>query len=283
MSCKALVASSGRWLLLVGLAVAAGGCGSSTPNATSSTRSPTHAVQSAATKASDELRLLSGGLPHATAKLPTPPTASSVERDYLTTVAADLQQAWRKEFRQSHLTYRPARVVLFSRKVKSDCGETEGSGPFYCPADMTVYLDLRFFTDLLAAAGRGSAAQAYIVGHEFGHHVQQLVGIAHSVAQANDADPAGKNARSVKVELQADCLSGVWGRSAFPRTELTVGDLYQALKAASVIGDDYLQQERGDLVDSALWTHGSSEQRKYWVRRGYETGQPSSCDTFAGG
>ena len=273
-------------LLLLGLAVLAAGCGASaTPGATTSTRSRarTAAVEPAALKAGEKLRYLLGALPHETAKLPAPSNATNVEREYLSSVADDLQRVWRREFRSSNLTYRPARVVLFWSKVKSDCGEADDSGPFYCPADMTVYLDLKFFTDLLQAAGVGSAAQAYLVGHEFGHHVQQLVGIAGSVADANETDPSGKNARSVKVELQADCLAGVWGRSAYPRSVLTVSDLYQALRAADVIGDDYLQQAAGNVVDSAQWTHGSSKQRQYWVRRGYESGQPSSCDTFGGG
>jgi predicted metalloprotease len=266
--------------------VLAAGCGASaTPGATSSTRSGarTSALEPSAKKASEALHALEGGLPQATAKLPTPSKATNIEREYLIAVANDVQHVWRREFRSSHLTYRPARVVLFWSKVKSDCGESEDSGPFYCPADRTVYLDLKFFADLLQAAGVGSAAQAYLVGHEFGHHVQQLLGIAGSVADANERDPSGKNARSVKVELQADCLAGVWGRSAYPRTELTISDLRQALRAADVIGDDYLQQAAGNVVDSAEWTHGSSKQRQYWVRRGYESGQPSSCDTFAGG
>jgi uncharacterized protein len=280
VSCWGPPRSWRRWLLFVGLAILAGGCGSTAaPSGTSG--SSTSAVHAVASEARDALRTLRGRLPHETAKLPAGSTVASIEHEYLLTIADDLQRIWRREFRASHLTYHPARVVVFSRKIKSGCGEAEDSGPFYCPADLTVYLDEQFFLDLLHGAGVAHAAQAYIVGHEFGHHVQQLVGIAHSVAQANEANPAGKNALSVKVELQADCLSGVWGRSAFPRTELTVSDLYQALKAAEVIGDDYLQHAAGDLVDSAQWTHGSSAQRKYWVRRGYETGQPESCDTFA--
>jgi uncharacterized protein len=158
---------------------------------------------------------------------------------------------------------------------------TRGLGTVYCPCDRTVYLDLRFFTDLLRSAGTGSAAQAHIVGHEFGHHVQQLVPIAAAVADANQSDPSGKNARSVQVELQADWLAGVWGRSAYPRSELTVADLDEALKAAEVIGDDYIQRAAGDVVDNALWTHGSSQQRQYWTRTGFRSGRPSACDTFA--
>jgi predicted metalloprotease len=141
-----------------------------------------------------------------------------------------------------------------------------------------VYLDVRFFTDLLDNAGVGSAAQAYLVGHEFGHHVQQLLGIAGAVADANKVDPGEKNARSVKVELQADCLAAVWGRSAYPRSELTIADLNQALTAAEVIGDDYLQRAAGNVVDSSLWTHGSSQQRQYWVRTGYESGRPNALE-----
>jgi uncharacterized protein len=266
--------------LLLGLVLLAAGCGSSSTSSTSSASSGS--VSFAAAIESQDLDRLRQQLPRATEKLPSPSTAA-VEREYLTAVAADAQRVWRREFSASHLTYRQARVVLFSSKVKSDCGESEDSGPFYCPADRTVYLDVRFFTDLLNSAGVGSAAQAYIVGHEFGHHVQQLLGIAGAVADANDADPKGKNARSVKVELQADCLAGVWGQSAYPRSELKAADLNQALKAAEVIGDDYLQQAAGDVVDSALWTHGSSKQRQYWARTGYQSGRPSSCDTFAGG
>jgi predicted metalloprotease len=273
-----------RPLLLV-LVLLAAGCGSSSSSSAGSARSSTKSSGSAsfaAEIAGHDLDRLRQQLPYATAKLPSPSTAA-VERDYLTAVADDAQRVWRREFSVSHLTYRSARVVLFSSKVKSDCGAHEDSGPFYCPADRTVYLDVRFFTDLLNNAGVGSAAQAYIVGHEFGHHVQQLLGIAGAVADANERDPGGKNARSVKVELQADCLAGVWGRSAYPRSELTVADLNQALKAAEVIGDDYLQQAAGNVVDSALWTHGSSQQRQYWARTGYESGRPNSCDTFAGG
>jgi predicted metalloprotease len=229
----------------------------------------------------DELRRLRKALPHATVKLPSPTSSQAVEREYLTAIADDTQRVWRKEFAVSHLTYRPARVVVFSGEVQSDCGYQKDSGPFYCPADRTVYLDLRFFIKLPNSSGVGSAAQAYIVGHEFGHHVQQLIGIAGSIADANEVDPGGKNARSVDSELQADCLAGVWGHSAFPRSEVTLKDLNDALKAADVIGDDYIQQAAGNVVDSAQWTHGSSQQRQYWLKTGYESGQPSACDTFA--
>lgn len=218
-------------------------------------------------------------MPQTSAKLPSPTRSTTVERDYLIGIAKDIQRVWRREFAESHLIYQPARVVVFSSKVRSYCGE--GSGAFYCPGDRTVYLDLRFFTELPDNAGVGSAAQAYIVGHEFGHHVQQLIGIAGTVADANQADPGGKNARTVQVELQADCLAGVWGHSAYPRSGLTIAELDEALKTADVIGDDYIQRAAGQVVDSTLWTHGSSQQRQYWLKTGYESGRPSACDTFA--
>jgi predicted metalloprotease len=273
-------------LPMLGLALLICGCGSS--NSSSTTSAPAASARTSGTTTlhatvADELARLRQVLPGASAKLPSPSGATNVEREYLTAIADDTQRVWRREFAASHLTYRPARVVVFWSKVKSDCGEAEDSGPFYCPADRTVYLDLRFFTALPHNAGVGGAAQAYIVGHEFGHHVQQLIGIAGSVADASAADPNGKNARSVQVELQADCLAGVWGRSAYPRSELTIGDLNEALRAADVIGDDYIQRAAGNLVDSTQWTHGSSQERQYWLRNGYQTGRPSACDTFAGG
>jgi uncharacterized protein len=273
-------------LALLALALLVAGCGSgSHSSAQSAAGADTGKTGTDATAASVAERLsgLREILPHTTAKLPSPSRSLAVEREYLIAVANDTQRVWRREFAASRLTYRPARIVVFWSKVGSYCGEHEDSGPFYCPGDRTVYLDLRFFTDLVHDASLGSAAQAYIVGHEFGHHVQQLIGIAGSVADANRVDPSGKNARSVKVELQADCLAGVWGRSAFPRSELTTRDLDHALRAAEVIGDDYLQRAAGDVVDSSLWTHGSSQQRQHWVGTGYQSGRPSACDTFAGG
>jgi predicted metalloprotease len=270
--------------VLLGLALFTSGCGSgnssgaaSKPSATSGTASTSPAPALVA----DQLWRLRDALPHTSAKLPSPTRSKAIERDYLIAIADDIQSVWRREFAVSHVTYRPARVVVFWSKVRSYCGQHEDSGPFYCHGDRTVYLDLRFFTDLAGSAGVGSAAQAYIVGHEFGHHIQELVGIASSVADANRRDPSGKNARSVKFELQADCLAGVWGRSAYPRSGLTLKDLDEALKAAEVIGDDYIQRAAGEVVDSSLWTHGSSQQRQYWVKTGYQSGRPSACDTFA--
>lgn len=270
-----------RRLPVLGLALVIAGCGagsSSTGTSTSGTAPAAGATHAAVASELGQLREI---LPRASAKLPSPTRAAAVERDYLTAIAEDVQRVWRREFAVSHLTYRPARIVVFWGKVRSDCGPRFDSGAFYCGTDRTVYLDVRFFIELPHNAGVGRAAQAYIVGHEFGHHVQQLIGVAGSVADADRRDPAGENARSVRVELQADCLAGVWGRSAYPRSGLTNAELRNALKAADVIGDDYIQRAAGLVVDRALWTHGSSRQRQYWLRTGYESGRPSACNTFA--
>ncbi len=277
---------SRRTLSVLVLTLLIAGCGSGTTSTSTSTSasassaaSPTTGASTTSARAADQLAQLRDALPQTSAKLPSPTRATAVERGYLIAIAGDVQREWQREFAASHLTYHLARVVVFSGTARSDCGEE--SGPFYCPADDTVYLDLRFFAELPDNAGVGNAAQAYIVGHEFGHHVQQLLGIAGSVAEANEANPSGKNAGTVQVELQADCLAGVWGRSAYPRSGLTSAELNAALKTADVIGDDYIQQAAGVAVDSSQWTHGSSQQRQYWLRTGYQSGRPSACDTFA--
>jgi predicted metalloprotease len=214
-------------------------------------------------------------------RLPAAPTSAKVERTYLVELFDDVQSVWRREFAAAHKTYDAARVVVFHGQIQSRCGKHEGSGPFYCPADDTVYLDLRFFSILLNLAHVGAAAQAYIVGHEVGHHVQRLAGVASHVDALNQADPNARNTRSVQVELQADCLAGVWARSAYPRSGFNTNDLYDAMKTAHKIGDDYIQIAYGNVVDTSLFTHGSSQQRRFWLRTGYKSGKPGSCDTFA--
>jgi predicted metalloprotease len=226
------------------------------------------------------LSLLHDALPVSTARLPTPSTKQVVERAYLTELFDDAQAEWRRDFAMAHLSYSPAHLVVYWSKIESACGKTDDSGPFYCPGDRTVYLDLKFFTLLVHTFGVRGVAQAYIVGHEIGHHVQRLLGIARLVDAANHADPHGANARSVKVELEADCLAGVWGRAAYRRAHLTTGDLNDAIKTADVIGDDY-QADAAGYVDTSEWTHGSSRQRQYWLRTGFRSGKPVACDTFA--
>ena len=215
--------------------------------------------------------------------MPRAPTDPTVERTYLTALFDDVQRVWRSEFALAHMTYSPAHLIVFSGQTESACGPHKDAGPFYCPADHAVYLDLRFFTLLLRLAHVGAAAQVFIVGHEVGHHVQRLLHIADRIDAVNHADPGGANARSIKTELQADCLAGVWARSAYPRNQLRLSSLDEALKTAKVIGDDYIQRATAQVVDSALWTHGSSAQRQQWLRAGYRSGRPSACNTFAGG
>ena len=178
--------------------------------------------------------------------------------------------------------YAPARLVLFASATHSGCGPAEDTGPFYCGADRTVYLDVSFFQALARHAGVGPFGQAYIVGHELGHHVQFVTGVSHRVAALDQQNPTGANARSVRVELQADCLSGVWAHSSQARGQLSDADLADALKAAMLVGDDFQQRAAGHVPDSSLWTHGSSAQRQEWLTTGFESGRPASCDTFAG-
>lgn len=272
------------WLLLVGSGLVAGGCGSaattsSTSSSTTSSRT-TSGASAATVVGADELSRFAQKAPSGTANVLPPSTRTSVDRAYLTAVFDDAQRVWRQEFAAAHLPYEPVRLVIFWGEIHSACGP-DGSGPFYCPADRAVYLDVRFLTLLLRESQAGVAAQAYIIGHEIAHHVQRLAGISRHVDEANQADPAGNNGRTVRVELQADCLAGVWARSAFPRSEVNAGDLVEALKAAKVIGDDYLMEATGQVVDRALWTHGSSQQRQDWLRAGFRSGRPRACNTFA--
>jgi uncharacterized protein len=277
-------------LCLAGLTAACGSGSSGSTSAASATVSATSTTSTTATGTAttstqsiegNELARFAAVAPSATARLPSAPTSPTVERAYLIALFDDAQSVWRREFEAAHLKYQPARVTVFYSETDSPCGRSESSGPFYCSADSTVYLDTRFFTLLLRDGHVGAAAQAYIVGHEIGHHIQRLVGIADRVSAADKADPSRDNARSIDVELQADCLGGVWARSAYPRSGLTVTDLREALMAATLIGDDYVMHAAGQVVDSSLWTHGSSAQRQYWLKTGFDSGRPSACNTFA--
>jgi predicted metalloprotease len=205
-----------------------------------------------------------------------------VDRAFLHAVFNDAQRFWHQQFAAAGLPYAPAQLVIFSSSVHSACGYQENVGPFYCPADRGIYLDVGFFDLFARALGLGGFAQAYVVGHEFGHHIQHLLGIDRRVAAANHTDPAGENARSVRVELQADCLAGVWAHSMYTRGELTVADLEDKLRKAAVIGDDFQARAAGRVADPGLFTHGSSAQRQRWLRTGFESGDPNACDTFSG-
>ena len=202
---------------------------------------------------------------------------------FLRAVFDDVQAMWTKEFEQAGIRYIPARMTIFRDEVHTACGTQPATvGPFYCPADHGVYLDTRFFDALSRQVGveLGDFAQAYVIGHEVGHHVQVLLGISQRVAAADQQDPAGKNARSVRVELQADCFAGIWKPSAYQRDELTAEDFQDALRAAAVVGDDFQQASATGTITPEDWTHGSSAQRQRWLTTGFEQGTPSACDTF---
>ncbi len=205
--------------------------------------------------------------------------------DFVSVVLADTEDTWNAVFAAEGQDYREPRLVLFSDQVQSACGIAGAAvGPFYCPADQKVYIDLAFFDELSRRFGApGDFAQAYVIAHEVGHHIQNLLGISARVREEQmRLGGAEANALSVRLELQADCLAGVWAhRADRARNVLEAGDIEEALQAASAIGDDRLQrQARGRVVPDSF-THGTSEQRVRWFRRGLEAGDPAACDTFS--
>ncbi len=197
-------------------------------------------------------------------------------------VLDDVQDTWSQLLTREG-GYEKAGLVLFRGAVTSGCGMGESQmGPFYCPLDRKAYVDLSFFEDLHQRFGApGDFAQAYVIAHEIGHHVQTLKGTSDKVRQAPAHAQKGSDGLSVKLELQADCFAGVWAYSAAKRQLLEVGDLEEALAAAAAIGDDRLQKQAKGRVTPETWSHGSSEQRAQWFQRGYKTGDPRQCDTFA--
>jgi hypothetical protein len=199
---------------------------------------------------------------------------------FVSFVLDDIQQTWQRLLPQR---YQDARLVLFRDAIESACGFAESAtGPFYCPADHKVYVDLGFYEELKRRFGApGDFAQAYVIAHEIGHHVQSLTGIERQVRQRQASRPRDANALSVRLELQADCLAGVWAHSTAQRRLLEQGDVEEGLNAAAAIGDDRLQSQAGRRVSPESFTHGSSAQRVAWFRRGLESGDPDGCDTFA--
>ena len=205
--------------------------------------------------------------------------------EFVSVVLADTEQTWQAIFAESGKQYEEPVLVLFSQRVASACGSASSAvGPFYCPADRKVYLDLSFFRDLDRQLGApGDFAQAYVVAHEVGHHIQTLLGISQQVRSAGQGKSAAVvNALSVRQELQADCFAGVWGHAAHNYSEmLEPGDLEEALQAAAAIGDDRLQKRSGGDVVPDSFTHGTSAQRVQWFERGFESGDMAQCDTFS--
>jgi predicted metalloprotease len=196
----------------------------------------------------------------------------------------DTQKTWESSFENGDQNYQGAELVVYDDSVSTGgCGNaTSAVGPFYCPADSRVYLDLTFYEDMeRQLGGGGDFAWAYVIAHEMGHHVQNVLGTNDRVARLEQDDPDSANELSVRVELQADCYAGVWAATVFAEGDLQAGDLDEAFDTAEAIGDDRLQEQAGQSVNPDSFTHGSSEQRREWFERGYESGDPSDCDTFS--
>jgi predicted metalloprotease len=234
----------------------------------------------------DLLPMLLGGSGVTTSSEPRELTAAEKEMGaFVSTVLADTEDTWRKIFRQQGGAYKDPKLILFENGVSSACGMASSAvGPFYCPGDQQLYLDLAFFRDLSQRHGApGDFAQAYVIAHEVGHHVQTLLGISDKVRVAKQGkSQAEANALAVRQELQADCFAGLWGHAYnTERQRLDPGDLEEALTAASAIGDDRLQRESGRGVVPDSFTHGTSAQRVRWFRIGFEKGDIAACDTFS--
>ncbi len=215
------------------------------------------------------------------------PAAGSSDNDQtvgkVKRVLGDTEDTWQQIFQASGRSYQPPRLVLFRGGVSSGCGFTGSEvGPFYCPADQKVYLDLGFFDELKQRFGApGEFAQAYVIAHEVGHHVQNLLGISDKVnRRMQQLNSSGRNALSVRLELQADCFAGVWGHSAAQRHLINAAEMQQALVAANAIGDDTLQKNAGRNVTPDAFTHGTSAQRQHWFQVGLDSGSVDACNTF---
>jgi len=217
-----------------------------------------------------------------------PPAAITAGQDDLRDfVLADTEDVWQARFQAQGSDYTPVPIVLYSARTTSGCGLADAAiGPFYCPQDRRIYLDLGFFDQLERGLGaRGDFARAYVIGHEVGHHVQNLMGVLGAVQQRQATmSETDANALSVRLELQADCLAGIWSHDADQILGvLEPGDIDEALGAASRIGDDALQQRGQGYVVPDSFTHGTSEQRKRWFSRGYDSGDMTACDSFSAG
>src|SRR5215204_464432 len=200
------------------------------------------------------------------------PDAQSKLVAFVKFVSGDLETFWASDFQKANREFRPAPVVVFDDETPTGCGTgSAATGPFYCPRDQRIYLDLGFFR-LLAQRlqAPGDFAQAYVIAHEYGHHVQTLTGITQQVDQASQENPDQRNALSVRVELQADCLAGVWAHSTFERGLLEQGDLEEGLTAAASVGDDHIQAQTTGRISPETFTHGTAEQRATWFKRGCE-------------
>jgi predicted metalloprotease len=212
------------------------------------------------------------------------PDAESELVDFVSFVIRDLQKFWVADFGKAGRAFEPTKLVLFRDGVDTGCGPASSqTGPFYCPADQQIYVDLGFFRDLATRFNApGDFAQAYVLAHEYGHHIQTITGITGQVDSASRENPDQRNALSVRVELQADCLAGVWAHSTFERGLLEEGDLEEGLNAAASVGDDRIQAATTGRISPETFTHGTAEQRAGWFKRGFDDGDATACDTFSG-
>jgi len=211
-------------------------------------------------------------------------TADADLRDFVAQVFNDAQDHWAASFAEAGEDYAEATLVLFDTPTDSRCGGARAEiGPHYCPPDETVFIELGFMRQLgQDFDAPGDFAQAYVVAHEMGHHVQNLLGTSDEISGRSEGERIGDDGLSVRLELQADCYAGVWAKTVYDRGLLDPGDTEEALDAAAGVGDDRIQAEATGRVDRDSWTHGSSEQRQRWFRQGFDSGQPDQCDTFSG-
>ncbi len=238
----------------------------------------------------DFFSLVSGGAGgDGTGQATSGPVQSSPEEEKLAHFVGfvlDTTQAyWSKEFPALGAQYVPAHLVLFRDGIESACGVAQtSSGPFYCPGDQKVYIDLGFYDELTRKFGApGDFAQAYVIAHELGHHVQNLLGIERQMREAQQRRPERANDLSVRLELQADCFAGVWGHGAQQEGILEAGDMEEGLRAAASVGDDRIQRMTQGYVNPEGFTHGTAEQRQRWFNAGFTSGDPKRCDTFGAG
>ncbi len=228
-----------------------------------------------------------GGGPAPTTEAHKDPARDSKEEplvQFVSFVLDDNQKTWAQILPSVNAQYEKAKLVLFRDRVRSACGFAEAaSGPFYCPGDRRVYIDLGFYDELREKFGAsGEFAEAYVISHEIGHHIQNLLGIERKMRYAQQQRPDEANQLSVRMELQADCFAGIWGHSTAERNILENGDVEKGLNAAASIGDDRIQKMSGRQVHPESFTHGSSAQRVEWFKRGFDSGKISACNTFAG-
>jgi predicted metalloprotease len=219
---------------------------------------------------------------HGRETAPAQPDGQDLE-SFLQFVVGDIQNFWEQEFQAAGQHYVPAQVVAFDMPLRTPCGPASAeTGPFYCVLDHRVYLDVGFFRVLAQEfKAPGDFAQAYVLAHEIGHHVQALTGVMAQVQQLMAEGVAPPNVLSIAQELQADCLAGVWAQSTYDRGLLERGDLQEALRAAEAVGDDRIQRRTIGRVIPEQWTHGSAAERRSWFERGFDSGEPADCDTFS--